>query len=118
MEGFEIRLTSSKKVSDIRRIYCIVIVSVFFNELLFLQGKGLFATQKFDQGDVILEEDPLVSCQFAWNAAYRYLACDYCMRYVLSDIFMYFFLFCILVSKLNLAVLFDTYYIVKNKVRA
>ncbi|KAJ8723213.1 hypothetical protein PYW08_003125 [Mythimna loreyi] len=56
MEGFEIRTSNSKK------------------------GKGLFATKKYDQGDVILEEDPLVSCQFAWNAAYRYLACDYCMR--------------------------------------
>ncbi|KAI5646084.1 SET domain-containing protein [Phthorimaea operculella] len=56
MAGFEIRTSSSKK------------------------GKGMFATKKFDQGDVILEEDPLVSCQFAWNQAYRYLACDYCMR--------------------------------------
>jgi len=25
-------------------------------------------------------EKPLVSAQFAWNAAYRYLACDHCMR--------------------------------------
>ncbi|CAK1585579.1 unnamed protein product [Parnassius mnemosyne] len=56
MDGFEIRTSNSKK------------------------GKGLFATKKYDVGDVILEEDPLVSCQFAWNAAYRYLACDYCMR--------------------------------------
>ncbi|XP_013141688.1 PREDICTED: SET and MYND domain-containing protein 5 [Papilio polytes] len=56
MAGFEIRTSNSKK------------------------GKGLFATKKFDKGDIILEEDPLVSCQFAWNAAYRYLACDYCMR--------------------------------------
>lgn len=56
MEGIQIRVCNSKK------------------------GKGLFATKKFDPGDIILEEDPLVSCQFAWNAAYRYLACDYCMR--------------------------------------
>ncbi|CAG9134876.1 unnamed protein product [Plutella xylostella] len=56
MEGYEIRISNSKK------------------------GKGLFATKKFAEGDVILEEDPLVSCQFAWNAAYRYIACDHCMR--------------------------------------
>lgn len=45
-----------------------------------LQGKGLFATKEFDINDIILEEVPFVSCQFAWNAAYKYLACDYCMR--------------------------------------
>ncbi|XP_059057352.1 histone-lysine N-trimethyltransferase SMYD5 [Achroia grisella] len=56
MSGFEIRNSNCKK------------------------GKSLFATRQYDQGDVILEEDPLVSCQFAWNAAYRYLACDHCMR--------------------------------------
>ncbi|KAL4716148.1 hypothetical protein ACJJTC_013925 [Scirpophaga incertulas] len=56
MEGLEIRNCNSKK------------------------GKALFATRKYEQGEVILEEDPLVSCQFAWNAAYRYLACDFCMR--------------------------------------
>ncbi|XP_028040938.1 SET and MYND domain-containing protein 5 [Bombyx mandarina] len=56
MDGFEVRNYNTKK------------------------GKGLFATKQYNQGDVILEEDPLVSCQFAWNAAYRYLACDNCMR--------------------------------------
>ncbi|XP_045449804.1 histone-lysine N-trimethyltransferase SMYD5 [Melitaea cinxia] len=56
MAGFEIRVSNSKK------------------------GKGLFATKQYNEGDIILEEDPLVSCQFAWNAAYRYLACDHCMR--------------------------------------
>ncbi|XP_045614819.2 histone-lysine N-trimethyltransferase SMYD5 isoform X2 [Procambarus clarkii] len=43
-------------------------------------GKGLFATRNFKSGEVIFEERPLVSCQFLWNAAYGYLACDYCMR--------------------------------------
>lgn len=43
-------------------------------------GKGLFATQDFKAGDVIFEERPLVSCQFLWNAAYGYLACDFCLR--------------------------------------
>ncbi|GBP91691.1 SET and MYND domain-containing protein 5 [Eumeta japonica] len=45
-----------------------------------LRGKGLFATKPYNEGEIILEEVPLVSCQFAWNAAYRYLACEYCMR--------------------------------------
>ena len=45
-----------------------------------IQGKGLFATQDFVEGEVIFVERPLVSAQFAWNAAYRYLACDYCMQ--------------------------------------
>ncbi|KAK8753657.1 hypothetical protein OTU49_000996 [Cherax quadricarinatus] len=43
-------------------------------------GKGLFATRDFKSGEVIFEERPLVSCQFLWNAAYGYLACDFCMR--------------------------------------
>ncbi|XP_068216143.1 histone-lysine N-trimethyltransferase SMYD5 isoform X1 [Palaemon carinicauda] len=43
-------------------------------------GKGLFATRNFKSGETIFEERPLVSCQFLWNAAYGYLACDYCMR--------------------------------------
>lgn len=43
-------------------------------------GKGLFATRSYKEGEVIFEERPLVSCQFLWNAAYGYLACDYCMR--------------------------------------
>ncbi|XP_045109563.1 SET and MYND domain-containing protein 5-like [Portunus trituberculatus] len=43
-------------------------------------GKGLFATKNFKTGDVIFEERPLVSCQFLWNAAYGYLACDFCIK--------------------------------------
>lgn len=56
MEGFEIRPVNSKK------------------------GKGLFASKSFDEGDIILEENPIVSCQFTWNAACKYKACDFCMR--------------------------------------
>ncbi|CAL1291107.1 unnamed protein product [Larinioides sclopetarius] len=44
------------------------------------KGKGLFALRKFNKGDVIFEERPLVCAQFLWNQAYGYLACDYCMR--------------------------------------
>lgn len=43
-------------------------------------GKGLFALRDFNVGDVIFEERPLVCCQFLWNSAYGYLACDFCMR--------------------------------------
>ncbi|CAG9859514.1 unnamed protein product [Phyllotreta striolata] len=44
------------------------------------KGKGLFAKCNIPKGSVIFEEDPLVSCQFSWNAAYGYLACDHCLR--------------------------------------
>ncbi|XP_060525378.1 histone-lysine N-trimethyltransferase SMYD5 [Cylas formicarius] len=45
-----------------------------------LKGKALFATKGMAEGSVIFEEDPLVSCQFSWNAAYGYKACHHCMR--------------------------------------
>lgn len=44
------------------------------------KGKGLFALKKFNAGDIIFEERPLVCAQFLWNQAYGYLACDYCMK--------------------------------------
>lgn len=44
------------------------------------KGKGLFSRKKICSGSIILEEDPLVSCQFSWNAAYKYKACDHCMK--------------------------------------
>ncbi|CAH2003454.1 unnamed protein product [Acanthoscelides obtectus] len=44
------------------------------------KGKGLYAKEKITKDSVILEEDPLVSCQFSWNAAYGYKACDNCLR--------------------------------------
>lgn len=44
------------------------------------KGKALFAVKPFKVGEVIFEERPLVCCQFAWNYAYGYLACDFCMR--------------------------------------
>ncbi|CAB0036575.1 unnamed protein product [Trichogramma brassicae] len=43
-------------------------------------GKGLFATKYYKEGDVIFEENPLVSCQFAWNQDYKYLVCDFCFK--------------------------------------
>ncbi|KAG5894059.1 hypothetical protein JTB14_003922 [Gonioctena quinquepunctata] len=44
------------------------------------KGKGLFAKSTIPGGSVIFEEEPLVSCQLSWNAEYRYLACDHCLR--------------------------------------
>ncbi|XP_039257819.2 protein-lysine N-trimethyltransferase SMYD5-like [Styela clava] len=44
------------------------------------KGKGLFADVDFDEGDVIFTEEPLVNCQFSWNKAYKYEACEHCMR--------------------------------------
>ena len=40
----------------------------------------MVATKAINAGDVIFEEEPFVSCQFSWNAAYGYAACDHCMR--------------------------------------
>lgn len=44
------------------------------------KGKGLFAIKRYEESDVILEEKPIISCQFSWNHDYGYLACDNCMR--------------------------------------
>ncbi|XP_014472258.1 PREDICTED: SET and MYND domain-containing protein 5 [Dinoponera quadriceps] len=44
------------------------------------KGKGLFSKRAYKEGDVILEEKPVVSCQFSWNSDYGYLACDHCLR--------------------------------------
>lgn len=51
-------------------------------EIQTLPGKGrsLIATKPIRAGDTIFEEEPFVSCQFSWNKAYGYLACDHCMR--------------------------------------
>ncbi|XP_006608248.1 SET and MYND domain-containing protein 5 [Apis dorsata] len=43
------------------------------------KGKGLFAVRSFKDGDTILEEKPIICCQFAWNLDYGYLACDNCL---------------------------------------
>lgn len=44
------------------------------------KGKGLFADAPIKEGDVILQELPLVSAQFSWNKTYNYTACEYCMK--------------------------------------
>ncbi|XP_032674612.1 SET and MYND domain-containing protein 5 [Odontomachus brunneus] len=44
------------------------------------KGKGLFSKRAYKEGDVILEEKPVVCCQFSWNSDYGYLACDHCLR--------------------------------------
>ncbi|XP_055639300.1 histone-lysine N-trimethyltransferase SMYD5 [Toxorhynchites rutilus septentrionalis] len=44
------------------------------------KGRGVFSTADIKSGTVLSEESPLISCQFPWNAAYAYLACEYCLR--------------------------------------
>ncbi|XP_056646158.1 histone-lysine N-trimethyltransferase SMYD5 [Diorhabda sublineata] len=44
------------------------------------KGKGVYAKKPFLKDSIIFQEDPLVSCQLSWNAAYGYLACDHCLR--------------------------------------
>lgn len=44
------------------------------------KGKGIIATSHFKEGDSILTDEPIVSCQFSWNKVYKYQACEYCMR--------------------------------------
>lgn len=44
------------------------------------KGKGLFAITNIPKGNVIFEEDPLVSCQFSWNSTCKYKACNHCIR--------------------------------------
>ncbi|XP_055337689.1 histone-lysine N-trimethyltransferase SMYD5-like [Paramacrobiotus metropolitanus] len=43
------------------------------------KGNGLFARKKFEKGDVVLHEKPLVCCQFAYNEDCGYRACEYCL---------------------------------------
>lgn len=40
----------------------------------------MFAAKAFKAGDVIFEEKPFVSAQFAWNQSLKYLACEYCLK--------------------------------------
>ncbi|XP_067928201.1 histone-lysine N-trimethyltransferase SMYD5-like isoform X2 [Watersipora subatra] len=48
--------------------------------ILNFNGRGLFTTEYVRAGDVLFEEEPLVACQFSWNACCHFDACDYCMR--------------------------------------
>ncbi|KAL5274297.1 SMYD5 family protein [Megaselia abdita] len=51
-------------------------------EIMSIPGKGraMISQKSFSVGDIIFEEEAFVSCQFSWNVAYGYLACDHCMR--------------------------------------
>lgn len=40
----------------------------------------MFAKRKLETGSIIFNEDPLVCCQFSWNASYSYKACDHCLK--------------------------------------
>ncbi|XP_071448093.1 protein-lysine N-trimethyltransferase SMYD5 [Hetaerina americana] len=52
-------------------------VTTFISET---KGKGMIAVKDIKNGEIIMQEKPLVCCQFSWNAAYKYLACDNCLR--------------------------------------
>ena len=51
-----------------------------YTKLTANKGKGLFAKCSFQEGDQILIEKPLISCQFSWNKLYNYTACDNCLK--------------------------------------
>lgn len=59
---------------------CNVFIKSFIIIFINFQGRSMIATKPFRAGDTIFEEEPFVSCQFSWNVAYGYLACDHCMR--------------------------------------
>ena len=40
----------------------------------------MFASQDIAQDVVLFDEKPLVCAQFIWNALYKYLACDHCLK--------------------------------------
>uniref|UniRef100_A0A1A9UIH0 Protein-lysine N-trimethyltransferase SMYD5 n=1 Tax=Glossina austeni TaxID=7395 RepID=A0A1A9UIH0_GLOAU len=44
------------------------------------RGRAMVSAKSLNTDDIIFEEEPFVSCQFSWNAAYGYAACDHCMR--------------------------------------
>ncbi|KAL7723668.1 hypothetical protein ACLKA6_007998 [Drosophila palustris] len=44
------------------------------------KGRAMIASKNFAINEIIFEEEPFVSHQFSWNAAYGYAACDHCMR--------------------------------------
>ncbi|XP_046571271.1 histone-lysine N-trimethyltransferase SMYD5-like [Haliotis rubra] len=54
--------------------------NVEVKQICAVKGKGVFSKTAFKKGDVIFEEKPLVSCQFAWNELYKYKACEFCMQ--------------------------------------
>lgn len=56
------------------------VVPVGSTHAFVLQGKGLFSNRTFKEGDAILEERPVVCCQFPWNSEFGYSACDHCLR--------------------------------------
>ena len=53
---------------------------LFYNGTYCTQGRALFAKRDFEEGEILFEEKPIVSCQFAWNKFYKYKACDHCMK--------------------------------------
>ena len=44
------------------------------------KGRGAVSKRAYKEFDTIFAEVPLMSCQFAWNREYKYLACEFCLR--------------------------------------
>ena len=44
------------------------------------QGRALFASRDYAEGDSLFEETPIVCAQFPWNQLYKYSACDHCLK--------------------------------------
>ena len=78
---FEVRTTEEKvKHKAISKNFYIIQLNSLILYMYNKQGRGLFATCFLKEGDVIFEEIPIVSCQFAWNEDYGYQACELCLR--------------------------------------
>jgi len=43
------------------------------------KGKGVFAKQDIEEGDVIIKESPIVACQYSYNKVY-FPACSHCLK--------------------------------------
>lgn len=44
------------------------------------RGRGIVSRRAYKEGETVFAEAPLMSCQFAWNREYKYLACEFCLR--------------------------------------
>jgi hypothetical protein len=70
-----LNLVPNKGRSIYNKIYHPYIYSPNFHPYISLfQGRSIFSTKSVQPDETIFEEKPLVSCQFSWNKAYKYLA--------------------------------------------
>ncbi|CAH1784510.1 unnamed protein product [Owenia fusiformis] len=55
-------------------------MKVEIQEISQSKGRGFIAIHPICEGEILFEEEPIVCCQFLWNAFYKYAACDHCMK--------------------------------------